>query len=65
LGQILNDYDLDTDFYRWKEELSQEKIAELILKKSGIDFGEIISLTPIERGESSRIVKLEIKGTKK
>ncbi len=65
LEQILNDYDLDTNFYRWTEELSQEKISKLIFKKSDIDFGEILSLKSIERGESGRIVKLEIHGTKK
>jgi len=65
LGQILNNYDLDTDFYRWEETLSQEKISALLLKKSGIDFGEIISLKALKRGESGRIYQLEIKGTKK
>jgi SpoIID/LytB domain protein len=34
-------------------------------EKSGIDFGEIIDLIPTERGDSSRIVKLKIVGTKK
>ncbi len=65
LEQILNDYDLDTEFYRWTVVLKQENLSALILKKSGINFGEILSLTPIERGESGRIVKLEIKGNKK
>ncbi len=65
LEQILNDYDLDTDFYRWTVEMSQEKISKLLLKKSGIDFGDIYSLKALKRGESGRISKLEIQGSKK
>jgi len=33
--------------------------------KKGIDFGQIIDLVPIERGDSARIIKLKIIGTKK
>ncbi|MCL5030420.1 MAG: SpoIID/LytB domain-containing protein [Bacteroidetes bacterium] len=66
LSQVLLDYDLETtDFYRWKVEYSQKEISELIKTKSGIDFGEIIDLVPIERGYSSRLIKLKIIGTKK
>jgi SpoIID/LytB domain protein len=66
LSQVLVDYDQETtDFYRWKVEYSQEQIAELINKKSRIDFGDILDLVPIERGDSARITKLKIIGTKK
>ena len=30
-----------------------------------MDFGNIIDLIPIERGDSARIIKLKIRGTKK
>ena len=66
LSQVLNDYDQETlDFYRWKVTYSQEEIAQLIARKTGIDFGEIIDLIPLERGYSGRIIRLEIVGTKK
>ncbi len=66
LKQVLNDYDQETsDFYRWKIEYSQEELSELILKRSGIDFGQIISLEPLERGYSGRIIRLKIIGTEK
>jgi len=66
LNQILLDYDQETkDFYRWKVEFTQTKISDLIKRKSGIDFGLIKDLVPVERGFSSRIVKLKIVGTKK
>lgn len=65
LNQVLNNYDLETtDFYRWKVEYTQKELAELIHRKSGIDFGGIVDLIPIERGSSGRIVRLKIVGTK-
>ena len=50
--------------YRWKVEFTQTGIAELLARKSGIDFGDIIDLIPIKRGESGRIIELKIVGTK-
>jgi len=65
LSQVLNNYDQETtDFYRWKVKYSQEEISELIKRKSGIDFGEIIDLIPVKRGESGRLIELKIVGTK-
>ena len=64
LSQILNSYDRETpDFYRWKVVYSQQELAELIHKRTGMDFGEIIDLIPMERGVSGRLIKLKIKGT--
>lgn len=66
LSQILIDYDRATNnFFRWQVEYSQEEISNLIKSKSGIDFGDIIDLIPIERGHSGRIIRLNIIGTKK
>ena len=66
LGQVLNNYDLETThFYRWTVSYNQEELAQLVLNRSGIDFGYIKSLEPIERGTSGRIVRLRIVGTKR
>ncbi len=66
LEQVLNNYDRKTkDFYRWKVEYTQKEISDLIKEKSGIDFGEIVDLIPIERGYSGRLIKLKIVGTNK
>ncbi len=66
LSQILLDYDQGTkDFYRWKIEYEQEEISKLIRKNSGIDFGKIRDLLPVSRGQSGRLIKLKIVGTKK
>ena len=63
LGQVLNNYDQETvDFYRWTQEYDRTELAELIERRSGIALGRIISLEPLERGESGRIIRLKITG---
>ena len=65
-SQVLNNYDQETtDFYRWKIEYKQDELSELILKRSGIDYGQILDLIPVERGTSGRLVKLKIRGSKR
>ena len=64
LKQVLNDYDQETtDFYRWKVTYTQAELSALILKRSGIDYGDIIAILAIERGTSGRIIRLKIVGT--
>ncbi len=66
LKQILNDYDQETnDFFRWKVVYSQDELSELVKTRSGVDFGTILDLIPIERGGSARLIKLKIVGTLK
>lgn len=64
IKQILNNYDQETtDFYRWEVAYTQEQLSNLIYRKSGIDFGQIMDLIPVERGTSGRIIKLKVVGT--
>ncbi len=64
LEQVLPGYDQKTrDFFRWSEIYTQEQISGLIKSRSGIDFGEIIRLEPVQRGVSGRIVRLRIVGS--
>jgi len=66
LKQVLNDYDQSSsNFFRWELRYTQKDIASLTREKSGIDFGEILDLVPLERGESGRLVKLKIIGSKR
>ena len=66
LKQVLNDYDLKTnDFYRWKTSISGDDLKWIIRKKTGIDFGGILDLIPLERGASGRIIRLRINGSKR
>jgi SpoIID/LytB domain protein len=66
LKKILPAFDQETpDFYRWQVAYEREEIEEIIRKKSGIDFGELKDLAPLERGPSGRIFRLKIEGSKK
>jgi len=66
LSQVLTDYDQETkDFYRWKVDYAQSELSKLIREKTGIDFGDIKDLIPLERGKSSRLIKLKVEGSKK
>ncbi|MDI6742403.1 MAG: SpoIID/LytB domain-containing protein [Smithella sp.] len=66
LKKILPAFDQETpDFYRWQVAYEREEIEEIIGKKSGIDFGELKDLVPLERGPSGRIFRLKIEGSKK
>jgi stage II sporulation protein D len=66
LSQVLIDFDrATTNFYRWEVEYSQDYISTLIARKSGMEFGDIIDLIPMKRGNSGRIIRLKIIGSKK
>lgn len=66
LKQVLVDFDqATTNFYRWNVCYQQKELAMLIEKKSGIHFGKILDLVPLERGKSGRIIRLLIKGTER
>lgn len=65
LSQVLNEYDLHTHhFFRWEVSYRQDELSELVHRKSGIDFGLITDLQPVERGTSGRIVRLRITGSR-
>ena len=64
LGQVLNNYDQETvDFYRWSQTYDKSELSQLITRRSGIEIGEVLSIEPLERGESGRIWKLKIEGS--
>ena len=66
LRQVLNDYDLETkDFYRWRTEYGREELSDLLRRRSGIDWGNVRALLPVERGTSGRLKRLRIVGEKK
>jgi hypothetical protein len=65
LSQVLNDYDQETkDFYRWQVEYTQAELADLIYRRTGVDYGRIKDLQPVARGTSGRLYKLKIVGEK-
>jgi SpoIID/LytB domain protein len=65
LSQILPSFDQETkDFFRWQVAYDQEELGKIMKIKSGIDFGIIQDLIPLERGPSGRIIRLKIVGSK-
>lgn len=65
LNRILPDFDRAThDFYRWKVTLTQDELQGLLIEKLGSqgELGAIHSIVALERGPSSRIVRLLITG---
>ncbi len=66
LKRILPSFDRETiDFFRWSVSYNQSELSGLIRTKSGMDFGSILDLIPVQRGPSGRIVRLRIVGSKK
>ena len=66
LSQVLNNYDQETThFYRWGVSYTTEALSDLIHRRTGIDFGTVLELIPLERGTSARITKLKVVGSKK
>jgi SpoIID/LytB domain protein len=66
LSQVLNDYDQETnDFFRWKVKYSQADLSNIVKARTGIDFGIVTDLIPLERGASGRIKRLRIEGSEK
>lgn len=66
LDQVLNGYDREApDFYRWEVTYTPAELSGLIARRSGIDFGDIEELRPLTRGESGRIVRLLVRGSRR
>ena len=66
LRQVLPSFDQETtDFYRWQVSYTQAELGALLLKRSGIDFGLVKKIEPLQRGPSGRIVRLRIVGSKR
>ncbi len=65
LSQVLNDYDREnSDFFKWEVRYTAARLSELLKCRSGIDFGEIKSLTPLETTHAGHIVRLLIEGSR-
>jgi stage II sporulation protein D len=65
LKKILPAFDRETaDFFRWQARYAREELEGILREKSGIDFGVLQNITPIERGPSGRIRRLGVEGSK-
>ncbi len=65
IRRILPDFDCETkDFFRWQVDIAQDELRNLLLVKTGVDFGEITRIIPLARGPSGRLFKIKICGTR-
>jgi SpoIID/LytB domain protein len=65
LRRILPESDRESvDFSRWQVSCRREELEAILREKSGIDFGVLHDLVPLERGPSGRIRLLRIAGSK-
>jgi SpoIID/LytB domain protein len=65
LGRILPGFDRETTgFFRWRTESTAGEWSDLVARRSGVELGEIRSMTPVRRGASGRIFLLDITGTR-
>ncbi len=63
LSQVLNDYDRETtDFYRWHVTYTARQLTDLLLRRTGDDYGRVRSLEPLARGTSGRLWQLRVVG---
>jgi stage II sporulation protein D len=65
LRRVLPDFDQETaDFFRWRVTYGRKELEAILREKSGIDFGSLQDLVPVNRGPSGRIKRLRIEGSK-
>jgi SpoIID/LytB domain protein len=66
LMKILPDFDRETKgFFRWTVAYSRTELEQILKEKSGIDFGTLKEIRPLDRGPSGRIFRLMISGSKR
>ncbi len=66
LTRILPDFDRETTaFFRWVVEYERKELEKILLEKSGLDFGTLNEIKPLDRGPSGRIYRLRITGSKR
>ena len=63
LDNFLGSVDKQGTYYRWEVSYENNELEDIILAKTGQRFKIIKGITPIKRGDSGRILTLEINGT--
>ena len=64
LKRYLGSVDEEREYFRWQISYSHEELTKIINDKLDKSFDSIVRLTPLKRGASGRITKLEISGKK-
>lgn len=53
------------NLFRWEVTYSREELEALIKEKTGKDIGELQDIVPLERGDSGRLIYMNLVGSKK
>ena len=53
------------NLFRWEVNFKREELEQLIREKIGQDIGELQDIIPLERGDSGRLIYIELVGSKK
>ncbi|MCQ2325707.1 MAG: SpoIID/LytB domain-containing protein, partial [Paludibacteraceae bacterium] len=62
----LNSFDRSKDnYHNWTVTYTAEELAAIFKQKTGLDFGSVLELRPLQRGVSGRINRLEVVGSKR
>ncbi|MGH9760416.1 MAG: SpoIID/LytB domain-containing protein [Blastocatellia bacterium] len=63
LSRILPGFDQETaDFYRWRVSYTASELRQIVRDRLGVDVGEVRDMAALERGDSGRIIRLQITG---
>ncbi len=52
------------NLFRWEVKYWREELEQLIQEKTGHDIGELQDIIPLERGDSGRLIYIELVGSK-
>lgn len=53
------------NLFRWTVEYQRQDLEKLIAQKTGEDIGELQDIVPLERGDSGRLIYINLVGSKK
>lgn len=53
------------NLFRWEVTYHRQELEQLISEKTGQDIGELQDINPLERGDSGRLIYIELVGSKK
>jgi len=65
-GQLdFSDFEHHKSTFRWEISYPRKELEDIIRKKTGEDIGTLFDIVPLKRGNSGRLKKIEILGSRK
>jgi SpoIID/LytB domain protein len=62
-GKVLPSMEYTRKYFRWEKILSQEELQNSLKSQTGKDVGAVLDLVPLNRGQSGRIIRLQVRGS--